>query len=75
MGLILNSLVMFTSAERAPTTEDDVGEQALPQVEVNAVYGVHHDLVNASVFLTYKFWVEEDFRGSEPLRTQLDKAT
>lgn len=63
--------MIFTSAECAPTAEDDVGEQALPQVEVNAVDGVHHDLVNAGIFLTYKFWVEEDFRGPEPLWTEL----
>ena len=63
--------VIFTSAKRAPTAEDDVGEQALPQVEVYAVDGVHHDLVNTSIFLTYKFWVEEDFGGPEPLWTQL----
>ena len=67
--------MIFTSAERASTTEDDVGEQALPQVEVNAIDGVHHNLVNASIFLTYELWVEEDFRRPEPLWTQLYRAT
>ena len=66
--------MVFTSAEGASTTENDVGEQALPQVEVNAVDGVHHNLMNASIFLAYKFWVEEDFRGPEPLWTQLYRA-
>ena len=66
---------VVTSAERASTAEDDVGEQALPQIEVDTVDRVHHDLVNAGVFLTYKFWVEEDFWGPEPLWTQLCCAT
>ena len=58
----------ITPAERASATENDVGEQALPQVEVDAVYGVHDDLVNASVFLADEFWIKEDFWSSESLR-------
>ena len=71
MRLILNSFRDVTSAERASTTENDVGEQALPQVKVDAVDRIYDNLVNTSVFLTYKFWVEENFGGAEPLRTQL----
>jgi len=52
MWSIHESDVDVTSTERASTTKDDVGEQALPQVEVDAVDGIHDNLVNASVFLT-----------------------
>jgi len=65
---------MLTSAKGASTAEDDVGEQALPEVEVNAVDRVHDNLVNASIFLTYKFWIEEYFGCPEPLWTQLYQA-
>jgi len=71
MRLILNRFSDVTSAERASTTEDDVGEQALPQVKVDAVDRVYDNLVDASIFLTYKLWVEENFGGPEPLWTQL----
>ena len=67
----MESNIDVTSAERASTTEDNVGEQALPQVEVYAVDGVHDHLVNASILLTDQFWVEEDFWSSEPFWTQL----
>ena len=66
--------MIFTFAKCASTAEDDVGEQTLPQVKINAVDRVHDDLVNASIFLTYKFWVEEDFGCPEPLWTQLYRA-
>ena len=42
----------MTSAEGASTTEHDIREQALPEVEVNAVDCVYDDLVNTSIFLT-----------------------
>lgn len=63
--LLLDGFSDITSAERASAAEDDVGEQAFPQVEVNAVNRVYDNLVNASIFLADKFWIEEDFGGSE----------
>jgi hypothetical protein len=62
---LLDSVDDITSAECASTTEDDVREQAFPQVEIDAIDRVYDNLVNASIFLADKFWVEENFRGSE----------
>lgn len=75
MRSILESNNSVTPAERASATENNIGKQALPQIEVNAVYGIHNNLVDAGIFLTNKFWVEENFGGSEPLRTQLYSVT
>ena len=61
-----------TSAKCATTTEDDVREETLPQVEVDTVDRVYDNLVYTCVFLTDQLGVEQDLRCTETLWPKLD---
>ena len=62
---------VLTSTKCATAAQHDVGEQALPQVQVDAVDRIDDDLVHTGVLLTNQLRIEEDFRGTEPFRAQL----
>jgi hypothetical protein len=61
----------LTSTQRAPAAEDNVGEETLPQIEVDAIDGVNYYLMHTCVFLPDNFRVEKDFWCTESFGTQL----
>lgn len=60
---------VHTLVERAAAGEDDVAEEALAQVQVDAVDRVDDDLVHARVLLADDLRVEQDLGRSEALRS------
>ena len=61
--------------ERGPAGEHDVGVEGLAQVQVGAVDGVDHHLVDALVFQPHELRVEQDLGGAEALGADLARGS
>lgn len=61
----------LTATKCAAATENDIREEALPQIQVDAIDRVHNNLMYTGILLADDLRIEQNFWCPETFRTEL----